>query len=126
MLLAVCAGLWHGTGQRPASGRARAVQTAVQPQGPVQLTAEPPALELPCRAACLIDQQTGTVLYEKNADQQMPIASITKVMTLLLTFEAVHNGQLTMDTPVPVSEHATTWVAVRSGWSPASSSRWTR
>ena len=46
------------------------------------------------------------MLYEKNADQQMPIASITKVMTLLLTFEAVHNGQLTMDTPVPVSEHA--------------------
>ena len=65
-----------------------------------------PTLELPCRAACLIDQQTGTVLYEKNADQQMHIASLTKVMTLLLTFEAVHNGQLTMDTPVPVSEHA--------------------
>ena len=36
----------------------------------------------------------------------MPIASITKVMTLLLTFEAVHAGRLTMDTLVPVSEHA--------------------
>ena len=36
----------------------------------------------------------------------MPIASITKVMTLLLTFEAVHAGRLTMDTAVPVSEHA--------------------
>ena len=41
-----------------------------------------------------------------NADQTMPIASITKVMTLLLTFEAVHAGRLTMDTAVPVSEHA--------------------
>ena len=63
-------------------------------------------MELPCRAACLIDQQTGTILYEKNADQQMPIASITKVMTLLLTFEAVHDGRIAMDTLVPVSEHA--------------------
>ena len=102
-LFALAFGTAQGSGLRRQSP---AVQTAVQPQGPVQLTAEPPALELPCRAACLIDQQTGTVLYEKNADQQMPIASITKVMTLLLTFEAVHNGQLTMDTPVPVSEHA--------------------
>ena len=102
-LFALAFGTAQGSGLRRQSP---AVQTAVQLQGPVQLTAEPPALELPCRAACLIDQQTGTVLYEKNADQQMPIASITKVMTLLLTFEAVHNGQLTMDTPVPVSEHA--------------------
>ena len=102
-LFALAFGTAQGSGLRRQSP---AVQTAVQPQGPVQLTAEPPALELPCRAACLIDQQTGTVLYEKNADQQMPIASIAKVMTLLLTFEAVHNGQLTMDTPVPVSEHA--------------------
>ncbi len=46
----------------------------------------------PAAPPCLIDQQTGTVLYEKNADEQMPIASITKVMTLLLTFEAIHDG----------------------------------
>ena len=70
------------------------------------LTVTPPQLTLPCRAAMLIDQTSGTVLYEMNADQTMPIASITKVMTLLLTFEAVHAGRLTMDTAVPVSEHA--------------------
>ena len=95
-LFALAFGTAQGSGLRRQSP---AVQTAVQPQGPVQLTAEPPALELPCRAACLIDQQTGTVLYEKNADQQMPIASITKVMTLLLTFEAVHKPgeQFTLD-----------------------------
>ena len=46
------------------------------------------------------------MLYEKNADERVPIASITKLMTLLLTFEAVHDGKLTLDTPVPVSEHA--------------------
>ena len=64
------------------------------------------SLSLPCRAAVLVDQNTGAVLYEKDADRQMPIASITKVMTLLLTFEALHDGRLTLDTPVPVSEHA--------------------
>ena len=88
--------------------------TAAQPETAVpaaEETATPataawPELALNCRAACLIDQDSGTVLYEKNADEKMPIASITKVMTLLLTFEAVHDGRLTLDTPVPVSEHA--------------------
>ncbi len=63
-------------------------------------------LSLNCRAAVLIEQESGRVLYEKNPDEPMPIASITKVMTLLLTFEAVEDGKLTMDTLVPVSEHA--------------------
>ena len=92
-----------------AQGRGLRIQPAVQAQAEpaVQtLTVTPPQLTLPCRAAILIDQTSGTVLYEMNADQTMPIASITKVMTLLLTFEAVHAGRLTMDTAVPVSEHA--------------------
>ena len=63
-----------------------------------------PQLDLNCRAAILIEQGSGRVLYEKNADERVPIASITKVMTLLLAFEAVHDGRLTMETPVP--EHA--------------------
>ena len=85
-----------------------AAQTAVagEEMQPAALTAAQPDLTLNCRAVCLIDQDTGTVLYEKNAGQQMPIASITKVMTLLLTFEAIHDGRLTLDTLVPVSEHA--------------------
>ena len=92
-----------------AQGKGLRIQPAVQAQAEpaVQtLTVTPPQLTLPCRAAILIDQTSGTVLYEMNADQTMPIASITKVMTLLLTFEAVHAGRLTMDTAVPVSEHA--------------------
>ena len=92
-----------------AQGKGLHIQPAVQAQAEpaVQiLTVTPPQLALPCRAAILIDQTSGTVLYEMNADQTMPIASITKVMTLLLTFEAVHAGRLTMDTAVPVSEHA--------------------
>ena len=46
-------------------------------------------LDVPCAAAILIDEDSGTVLYEKNADQQRPIASITKVMTVLLVMEDI-------------------------------------
>ena len=63
-------------------------------------------LALNCRAAVLIEPESGRVLYEKSPDEKMPIASITKLMTLLLTFEAIHGGKLTLDTLVPVSEHA--------------------
>ena len=62
--------------------------------------------DLPCAAAILVDEDSGTVLYEKNADDRRPIASITKVMTLLLTFEALEAGRVRLDDAVPVSEHA--------------------
>lgn len=59
-----------------------------------------------CQAAILIDEDSGTVLYEKNADESRPIASITKIMTLLLTFEALEAGKVSLSDIVPVSEHA--------------------
>ena len=106
-LFALAFGTAQGSGlqwvEAPAAAQTAAAGEEMQPAA---LTAAQPDLTLNCRAVCLIDQDTGTVLYEKNADQQMPIASITKVMTLLLTFEAIHDGRLTLDTLVPVSEHA--------------------
>ena len=83
-LFALAFGTAQGNGLRQQNP---AVQAAADQTRPMQPAAAQPALELPCRAACLIDQQTGTILYEKNADQQMPIASITKVMTLGLACE---------------------------------------
>ena len=62
--------------------------------------------DVPCRAAILIDQESGTVLYEKEADTQMSIASITKVMTLLLVMEGLEEGRFTLEDTVPVTEHA--------------------
>ena len=62
--------------------------------------------DVPCQAAILIDEDSGTVLYEKNADESRPIASITKIMTLLLTFEALEAGKVSLSDTVPVSEHA--------------------
>ena len=65
-----------------------------------------PQLELPCRNALLICIDTGDILYAKEPDAEVPMASITKVMTLLLTLEAVEAGKISMTDIVPISEHA--------------------
>lgn len=104
-LFALAFGSAQGAGLRAVKMEAPAQAAAAE--APAAQTAAPAdSLSLPCRAAVLIEPASGRVLYEKNADERVPIASITKLMTLLLTFEAVHGGKLTLDTPVPVSEHA--------------------
>ena len=55
------------------------------------------APEVPAPSCLLMDSATGTVLYEKNADEPLAPASVTKVMTLLLVMEAVERGQLGWD-----------------------------
>lgn len=62
--------------------------------------------ELPCESAILIEVSTGRVLFDKNPDQQMPPASITKVMTLLLVMEAIDSGKLKYDDLVTCSPFA--------------------
>jgi D-alanyl-D-alanine carboxypeptidase len=57
-------------------------------------------------AALIVDGTTDKVLYARNSDQIRHPASLTKMMTLYLLFERLHNGQMTMDTQLPVSEHA--------------------
>ncbi len=63
-------------------------------------------LDLPAKSAILIEATTGQVLYEENADEQIPPASITKIMTLLLVMEAMESGKFDMDTMVTCSAHA--------------------
>lgn len=58
------------------------------------------------KAHILIEQSTGRVLSENNADEQLPIASVTKVMTMLLIMEAIEDGKITFDDMVTVSENA--------------------
>ena len=54
----------------------------------------------------LMEASTGTVLHEKDMHKVLPPASITKVMTLLLIYEALEDGVITMETIVTTSEHA--------------------
>ena len=65
-----------------------------------------PDLAVDARAAILIEQDSGEVMYEMNSDEQMPIASVTKIMTMLLIMEAVDSGQIALDDMVTVSENA--------------------
>lgn len=58
------------------------------------------------KSAILMEASTGTVLYEQNADEHLPIASVTKIMTMLLIMERVSGGTLSLDEMVTVSENA--------------------
>ncbi len=62
--------------------------------------------EISAKSAILMDAATGMVLFEYNADEALPPASVTKIMTLLLVFEALDNGTINLTDMVSVSEHA--------------------
>ncbi|MFN3614327.1 MAG: D-alanyl-D-alanine carboxypeptidase family protein [Rubrimonas sp.] len=64
------------------------------------------ALETPARAAIVVDLESGAILLEKNADQPLPPASMSKLMTLFMVFEALDEGRLSLDDMLPVSETA--------------------
>ena len=64
------------------------------------------APEINAKAAVLMDADTGTVLYTKNAAEALPPASVTKVMTLLLVAEAIAAGEINLDDNVVVSANA--------------------
>ena len=57
-------------------------------------------------AAMVIDVRTGEVLHSRNADTRLHPASLTKMMTLYVTFEAIKHGEITLDTMVRISKHA--------------------
>lgn len=64
------------------------------------------AIVIDAPAACLMEQQTGTVIYEKDAHSRRHIASVTKVMTLLLIMEAIESGSLHWEDNITASANA--------------------
>ena len=64
------------------------------------------AFDTAAKAAYVVDLGTGTVLLAKNADQPLPPASMSKLMTLYVAFEAIRDGRLSLDEKLPVSSHA--------------------
>lgn len=64
------------------------------------------SLSITAKAAVLIDNNSGRILYEKNKDKELVPASITKIMTLLLIFESLEQGKYNLSDEVTVSEHA--------------------
>ncbi len=65
-----------------------------------------PGVALPVKSAVLMDQGSGTILYAENEDVQLPPASITKVMSLLLVMEAIDSGKISLTDKVVCSDTA--------------------
>lgn len=63
-------------------------------------------LELTAKAAILVDARSGKILFEKNIDEPLPIASVTKLMTLVIILEAVDQGKIALTDMVTTSKHA--------------------
>lgn len=70
----------------------------------VAYSATPPAID--AKASLLMEASTGKILAQQNPDTALPPASVTKIMTLLLIYDAVHNGKINWSDNVTVSEHA--------------------
>lgn len=66
----------------------------------------PELAALDCTSAVLMEAATGRVLYEQNADESLPPASVTKVMTLLLVMEALDKGNIALDQMLTTSDNA--------------------
>ena len=69
------------------------------------MEAEPP-ITITSPSVILTEASTGRVIFEKNADERRPVASVTKVMTILLTLEALDDGRIDASDSVLVSERA--------------------
>jgi len=112
-LLALTVGtIWPaGAAGAYGAGAAGAV-SAVEPLQASSLVEAEPASESKidlapnARSAVLMDADTGTILFEKNAHEKLPPASITKIMTMLLVVEAIEDGKLAWGEKVRASEHA--------------------
>ncbi len=63
-------------------------------------------LDIKAKSSILMEVKTGEILYEDNADEKLPPASITKIMPLLLIMEALDRGDISLETVVYASEHA--------------------
>lgn len=68
--------------------------------------AEGDSLNLSSEAAILMDAESGKILYEKNTQEQLPMASMTKIMSMLLIMENIEEGNLTYEDKVLISENA--------------------
>ncbi|RCX19310.1 D-alanyl-D-alanine carboxypeptidase (penicillin-binding protein 5/6) [Anaerobacterium chartisolvens] len=62
--------------------------------------------QLDAKAAVLIDGMSGNTLFEKNSNEKLPIASVTKIMTMLLIMEAIDGDKIQFDNNVRVSDHS--------------------
>ena len=73
---------------------------------PAAQAREYPDLAMDCRAALLMEYESGEVLYARAEHEPMPMASVTKIMSVLLAVEAIEAGEISLDDTVTASTHA--------------------
>ncbi len=70
------------------------------------VVAQAASLDVTAKQGMVIDLETGTVLWAQNADERMPTSSMSKVLTSIVVYDAIRNGEITLETMMPVSEAA--------------------
>lgn len=83
-----------------------ALTAATEPSDTAETEENSSTLSLSAPSVLLMEAKTGTILYEKNSHDILHPASITKIMTLILIFDALESGQITLEDTVTVSEYA--------------------
>ncbi len=81
-------------------GTARAASLSVAPME------DDPPIGLACESALLVEAESGQIIFEKNADERRAVASVTKIMSILLTIEAIEEGRIALKDKVVVSATA--------------------
>ena len=111
LLLCMVAGCGHAAeldlyaAPEPDATRAPSVSDRLPELSEAPLLEAPP-MNLNCAAALLLEPESGQILFEMNADAPRAVASVTKVMTILLTLEAIEQGRISVDQSVAISEKA--------------------
>ena len=93
-----------GTGQNAGAGEQNSSDTTENTDN--VNTQQTGNVDISAPSALLMEASTGQVIYEKDADSKRPPASVTKVMTLLLIFDALQEGKIRLEDEVPTSEYA--------------------
>ena len=104
-LTLLCAACAEEIDLSPTAAPKATAPAALPPVSAAPLLESPP-MRLDCAAALLMEQDSGQIIFEMNADSPRPVASVTKVMTILLALEAVEAGRAALTDIVTVSEAA--------------------
>lgn len=90
----------------PVSAAANEDEDVYDAKAVVKIMDKTNVMSLKAKGAILMDFSSGKVLLENNSHERLPLASVTKIMSMLLVMEAVDSGRIAMDTKVTVSDHS--------------------
>ena len=98
--------------------------TALVVSGGVVRTEAPVGPEISAPSAVLMEASTGQIIYEKNGEEQRSPASITKIMTLILIFDAIDSGKISLSDQVGPVPMPNPWEVPRCFWKRGKCRRW--